>query len=283
MATTTAHRRKYGGADWRKVFDLSRANENSEPIREPDASLISPAGKSLLFVIPAWRRVELSSICFEQQADCLQQLRAQGIDAHALVIADDDNLEAAERAGLETVRARNRLGEKLNRGYLHAAKQGFDYVAALGSDSWISPDRFALLPGEGTILCTRNYTCVSGNGEHQGWFRIDYDAGVGTRIFPTGLLARCAYKPVEPARMQGCDTATLNSICRSVSPALVYTDFHPYEIVGFQSDTQITPYSRMVERFETEWQKPFQGLTEHYPRRLVNKIKAYYREAAANA
>lgn len=242
-------------------------------------TLVSAAGRSLLFVCPANGRVRLARVCYRQFALMLETLRGWGLDAQLVVVADDDNLDAAEENGFVTIEHENRLGAKLNAGYQWAAEHGFDYVCAVGNDSWMHPDRFRWLPAPDALLCTRNYTVVSPDGAEQAWLKLSYDGGTGSRVIPTRWLAGCGYRPVHDSQTSGCDTATLLAICRNVerAPHLVYTDLHPYEVVGFQSpDEQITKWGAWTRHFLHEMQKPFHGLAAHYPGDLVAAVRDHY-------
>lgn len=241
-------------------------------------SLTAAAGRSLLFVCPAHGRVDLATVCYRQFADLLDVLRAGGMRADAVVIADDDNLAAADEAGLLTIEHDNRLGAKLNAGYTYAHEHGYEYACAVGNDSWLHPDRFVWMPDRDSLLCTRNYTCVTADGQDQHWLKLDYDGGTGSRVIPVHWLERCDFKPLEPYQSSGCDTGTLLAICRGVerAPNLVYTDLHPYEVVGFQSEVQVTDWKHFTRRYLHQRQEPFEGLTDHFPAGLVDQIRAHY-------
>lgn len=233
--------------------------------------------KSLWFIMPAYRRFELSAICFAQRARLCQELHAIGVDANVCVIADDENLELAQEHGFATVERENRLGAKLNDGYQFAASQGVDYVCQTGSDEWVDPKRFAVLPEGRQMLCTRNYSAINRQGTRRAHMRIAYDGGVGVRAFKTSLLAYCGFRPLTDDRAKGCDTATLRAILYGGRVEFVYTDLHPLEVVGFQSDLQLTSYERLSVYLVKERKQPFAGLAKHYPADLVAKVKELYK------
>ena len=60
---------------------------------------------SVWFVTPAWRRYELSAVCFDQRAAVIKTLAAAGIEAHCVVIADDGNLALGTEARVPRRRA----------------------------------------------------------------------------------------------------------------------------------------------------------------------------------
>lgn len=241
---------------------------------------VQPAsGRSLLFVCPAYQRVELASICYRQFAEVKETCAGFGLKTEFLILSDDENWDAAADAGLDAVQVANRLGQRLNEGYQRAAEEDYDYVCAIGNDSFVHPDRFQWLPVGDAILCTRNFTCLNSEANQQAALRLDYPGGVGTRVFPIGMLERVNYKPItDPYQMSGCDTETLLALCRGVqkAPDLIYTDMHPAEIVGFQSgDVQVTKWAWWLQHPHTV-QEPFEGLVELYGAGLVDEVRAHY-------
>jgi hypothetical protein len=248
-----------------------------------EVTLQPAAGKSILFIVPAHERVELARICYLQFVYLISKLRGRGLYADVLVIADDENLETADDHCLRILAHDNRLGAKLNAGYRYAHEHGFDYVCAIGNDSWMHPDRLTWLPVGDAILCTRNFTCLNAEANEQAALRLDYPGGVGSRVFPTGMFERVDYAPLDPYQMSGCDTGTLLALCRNVerAPDLVYTDHHPAEVVGFQSgDVQVTKWHWWLQHPHDK-QAPFHGLTDLYGPELVDAIRAHYAAVAA--
>lgn len=255
-------------------------NGNSGSLSE--VTVRPAAGRSLLFVCPAYRRVELARICYRQFASLKNSAALYGLEARFLVLADDENLDAADSAGLMTREAQNRLGERLNTGYRFAYEHGFDYVCPVGNDSWLHPPRFQWLPVGDAILCTRNYTCVNAAADQQAALRLDYPGGVGYRVFPISMFSRVDYAPLDPYQMSGCDTGTLLALCRNVvrAPDLIYTDVHPAETVGFQSpDVQITKWAWFLQHPHDK-QEPFHGLADLYGDSLVDAVRQHYAAVA---
>jgi hypothetical protein len=154
-------------------------------------------------------------------------------------------------------------------------------VCAVGNDSFMHPNRFSWLPVGDSILCTRNFTCLNADATEQAALRLDYPGGVGSRVFPTRMFERVDYAPLDPYQMSGCDTGTLLALTRNVmrAPDLVYTDFHPAEIVGFQSgDVQVTKWHWWLQH-PHEKQTPFHGLAELYGDGLVDAVRDHYSAA----
>lgn len=236
---------------------------------------------TLCFVVPAWKRFKLSEICFAQFSVALERLGEYDVDAQVVVIANDENLELARAENFATIRHKNFLGAKLNAGYAWAAREGYEFVAALGSDSFFCPERIGAfeLPEHGEMLCTRNYAVVAPDGSAQARLRIPYDGGIGTRIFRTDMLEQCDYAPLEPQRMKSCDINTLKTLRRDHQIRFLYTDEHQFEIVGFFSKVvQITVYEELIANWLAEplIDDPFIDLDKHYPRDLLARARTLY-------
>jgi len=242
---------------------------NSEP---------GSSGPGLWFVIPAYKRVELSEICFEQIQRACTVMQGAGISTTCVVIADDANLDIAEQLGWRTIRHSNLLGSKLNAGYQLAAEEDADYVCPLGSDSWIEPRRFFELPQFGQLLCTRNYTVVNKQATKRMQLNVGYRGGVGSRVIPIDMLKECSYRPLEDRLMRGADTATLATIEKSHKVEFVYSELHPMEVLSFQSDIQLNRYAQLKEAFLVKEKKsePFDGLEEFYDLDLVERVRDLY-------
>src|ERR1051325_10020747 len=96
---------------------------------------------SLWFVTPAWQRYELSAVCFDQRLLVMDALRAAGVEAQCVVVADDENLDLARERGFARVEQDNEwLRRRFNDGIEYAAYQGATRIVPIGSDSWIDPD-----------------------------------------------------------------------------------------------------------------------------------------------
>ena len=72
---------------------------------------------SLWFVVPAHGRRQLASICLRQLRRTCDALIENGVDATAVVVADDANLDTARDLGFGWVKRDNRwLSRKFNDG-----------------------------------------------------------------------------------------------------------------------------------------------------------------------
>src|SRR5688572_4958165 len=95
---------------------------------------------SLCFVVPAYRRFDLTRACLRQLLRTCEALVEMGYEADAVVIGDDENIDVANLLGFVTIRRENRpLGRKFNDGIEYAASPEFlgaDVVCPIGTDNW---------------------------------------------------------------------------------------------------------------------------------------------------
>lgn len=246
---------------------------------------------SLFFVVPAHGRIELASICLRALERTCAVLRRGGIDATAIVIADDENLETAAELGFWTYERPNRaLGRKFNDGYEIAAREGADYVVPIGSDDWIDPRLILEAPlPEGAIRCARLCTMVAEDGETAMSVRIHYDGGIGIRILPVELLRPLRYRPAMEERRRAVDASTLIRLRRHYGRRgvpLVYFDLDPLQLVDFKSPVaQLNSFkSCRVHGVGPEGAPPWDELAERYSPELVADVRSLYarhREAVA--
>ena len=125
---------------------------------------------SICFIVPAYRRFELTRVCLRQLVRTCETLCDMGYQADAVVIADDENLDVASLLGFGTIRRENKpLGRKFNDGIEYAASPqhlGFDIVCPIGTDNWVDPELVvAQLPPEGEIGAHRLFTMIHESGE----------------------------------------------------------------------------------------------------------------------
>lgn len=238
--------------------------------------------RSLWFITPAWRRLEISAACFDQRAWACDELRKHGVDANVCVIADDGNLELALDRGFATVKRPNTaIGMRFNVGYEFAAASGIDYVCPIGSDSWVDPG-FILdgiqqtSPDERTVIYSRHYAVIRPDGQRRAQLLVRYDGGT-TMFYPTQVFASCGWKPIDPRAKRGCDGQTINAIKRGGPTRFRVVERHKLETVSFQSELQVTNYDALYQRWGTgETRHAFRGLDRHYPAELVDRMRAMY-------
>lgn len=236
---------------------------------------------SLWFCTPAWKRPDLSQIVLEQRRVACDRLAELGYEASCVVVADDENLDIARSLGFATVNRDNAyLGRKFNDAYQFAAAEGVDYIAPIGSDSWVDPETIAAMLGEiegQQIGASRNYAVIDALGQRRTDTFVQW-AWTLTAI-PTELLAHSGWRPVGENLKRGCDTSMMKEIQRTNRPLeYVYVERHPLEIVAFQSAIQITDFDRLHDKWGVGPIKtrPFAGLAKHYPADLVERMEALY-------
>ncbi|HSE44354.1 MAG TPA: glycosyltransferase family A protein, partial [Gemmatimonadales bacterium] len=246
---------------------------------------------SLWFVVPAHGRVDLARICLAQLRNTCDQLAVSGIDASAVVIADDENLDTAACLGFWGYEQENSfLGRKFNDGYELAAREGVDYVVPLGSDDWVHPDLVAGadLP-QGRIRCARRLVMVSEDGQEFVRLSVAYEGGMGIRVTPTELLAPLGYRPCGEDRKRAIDTHTLRALTtahRDKPQLLEYFDAHEWQLVDFKTPsanlntwamcTTSHPNAQTSLLHEGIEKDPWPSLEEHYPVTSVIEMQAFY-------
>lgn len=240
---------------------------------------------SLWLVIPAHRRYEVTRVSFPQLAWACAQLRERhGIDANAVVIADDNNIDIAHEHGFHTITQANRpLGRKWNDGYQYACNLGADYVCPCGTDDWLDPDYLAQLPGDRQVRASRASSTVSEDGTRLAYLHIDYAGGDGIRIIPRKMLEPSRFRPADDRKERAIDTSVWLTMNRTAPGYEFEYARDPLSIVQFQSHApQLNTYQALVDRFgQGEPQEPWSVLRTRYPSRFVEAAKAMYAERAA--
>lgn len=256
---------------------------------------------SLWFVVPAHGRAQLAQICLRQLRRTCDALTAEGLDASAVVIADDENLKSARRLGFATVRRDNRfLSAKFNDGIQLACDGRLnprvaDYVVPFGSDDWIDY-RVILerLPRPHEVIAYRHAAFVDETGTQLVTRDIDYRGGVGIRVYPRSLMARQRrifanpdifaprYRPADEDLKRGCDTSILVNVTRTFKgdgPVIVYADRHAHQIVDWKSRrTQLNSWDDIVTRFHRgiEPSDPYETLRGTFADEALAEMRAHY-------
>jgi hypothetical protein len=107
---------------------------------------------SLWFCVPVAGRERLTGICLRQLRRTCDSLTQEGVDATAVIVGDDTNLDTAHELGFATVERDNQyLSRKFNDGMQLACDRRYnprpaDYVVPLGSDDWVDHNIFLDLP-----------------------------------------------------------------------------------------------------------------------------------------
>lgn len=308
---------------------------------------------TLCFIVPAHGRTELAQICLRQLRRTCDALTGHGIEASAIVIADDRNLDTARTLGFGTIRRDNTfLSRKFNdgiqaacdphltdpphgiyeyrvlhrRGYRgHPAGTVFaahltpaaerraldrrdieltgrdrityphgqftppygwdetvaDYVVPCGSDDWVDHRILRRLPRHNEILAFRQAAFVNETATLISSREVDYQGGVGIRIYPRSLLAATHYRPADEDRRRACDTSILVNVTRAATHPIriSYGDLHQWQIVDWKSPCeQLNDYAAVTTRFRrgTDHDAPFLALADHYPAEALNEMRRHY-------
>jgi hypothetical protein len=237
----------------------------------------------LWFVTPAYQRFELSELCFRQRRRMIDALATHGVDAHCVVVADDENVELARAAGFDVVEHNNKwLGAKFSAGYNHALAAGATHLLPIGSDSWMAPGLVACMPFyERACTGTAFLSTLRADGRERLDLTIDYGTigfGVAT-LYPRAAFAGERF-PCAPNIRRGCDTSTWNRTARAKGMALDKMRWHHLEYTDFKSyENQTTDYRRLKARHEcdvTGGDAAIDDLRDLYDDDLVDRLRKIY-------
>jgi hypothetical protein len=245
---------------------------------------------SLWFVVPAHGRVELSRICFRQLRRTCDALAGAGIEATAVVIACDENLDTARELGFATVERNNEfLSARFNDGIQAALDPEWnprpaDFVVPCGSDDWIDHRILGTLPGPWEVLAFRHAAFVNERGDRIAARRLDYRGGVGVRVYPSELMRVVDYRPADEDRKRACDTSilvNLTAACRShqkPEPVIVYRDRHEWQIVDWKTHgQQLNTFEMISARHGGQVARdPFAVLAGSFPSEALDEMRAHY-------
>lgn len=241
---------------------------------------------TLWFIMPAHGRENVARACMTQLARTIDRLADHHIDAAAVVIADDANLDTARTLGFGTIEQTNDLlGRRFNDGYQFATDPAVnprpaDYVVPIGSDDWIDHRILLDLPDPNTIHCFRKGAIVNETGHSMALVDITYDAGLGIRVIPRQLIERANHRPAEDYKTRAVDTSTLHGLKRATPGLrLRYRDLHPHQIVDWKtSGPQLNPYRTVLPyaRKGGQHPDPFLELADTYPADALDDMRAVY-------
>ncbi len=244
---------------------------------------------SLWFVVPAHGRLELARICLTQLRRTCDALTAHGIEASAVVVADDGNLDTARDLGFATVERDNTfLSRKFNDGIQLACDPEFNprpatHVAMCGSDDWIDHRILHVLPSPDRILAFQQIAFVREDGTELIPHRVSYTAGCGIRVYPAELMAECGYRPAEEDRERACDTSILIGVrdalrAKGRDVPIAYNDQHPLQIVDWKSSAeQLNAFDAVRNYRDGAPVDPFVALMGVFPRESLAAMRDHYR------
>lgn len=248
---------------------------------------------SVWFIVPAHGRAPLTRVCLRQLKRTCLTLRSRGIDAAAVVIAEDDNLDTAAEMGFGTIEQSNQqLGKKWNDGYELAGRTGVDYVVPFGSDDWVLPAWVELqVRAEGEFRCSRRTSVVSEDAQSLATLEITYEKrggpamGTGVRMIPTGLLQRLGYRPADDVRDRGIDTSVWLNVSRMLgrAPRVSFVECGPFQIVDWKSAEQLNAFEPCLKYQVGELLDPWRVLAGRYPAEALTEMRALHVPEAAVA
>jgi hypothetical protein len=240
---------------------------------------------SLWFVVPAHGRVSLSAICLRQLRRTCDALSAEGLEATAVVIADDENLDTARALGFGTIERDNRfLSRRFNDGIQLACDPQFnpwpaDYVVPMGSDDFVDHRILLELPPADTVLGFQRLSFVRPDGEEITATCVDYVGGCGIRIYPRQVVADLGYRPADEDRYRACDTSILTNVRRAYPEVKIeHREIDPRQIVDWKSaDQQVTSYESIFARHRGQRQTdPFAVLADVFPEDALAEMASHY-------
>ncbi len=243
----------------------------------------------LWFVVPAHGRLGLTAICLRQLRRTCDALADQGIDATAVVVGDDENLEVADELGFATVTRDNHfLGRKFNDGIQLALDPDVnprpaDYVVPCGSDDWVHPGLFTVFPGPGSMVGFKDLSFVREDGQEITYGRVEATGGCGIRIYPPDVMATLNYRPADEDRKRACDTSILYNL-RAAWHDQTHTNLNvihpvtdPRQIVDWKSNgQQLNTYTAVSIHKTSRADDPFETLAEWFPTEALDEMAAHY-------
>lgn len=240
--------------------------------------------KSLWFVVPAHGRLELTRICLRQLRRTCDELLEERIEASAVVIADDENLDTALELGFGTIERNNRfLSRRFNDGMQLACDRAFnprpvDYVVPCGSDDWIAPSVLRDLPRSNTVVGFQRIAFVREDGLELTERFLNYEGGAGIRIYPRAVLSSLAYRPADEDRSRGCDTSILLNLKRASRFRIEHRVIDPRSIVDWKSPgEQRNTYADVAARHRGAMPAdPFVALRDVFPAEALDEMSAHY-------
>lgn len=238
----------------------------------------------LWFVVPVHRRYELTAICLRQLRRTCDALTAEDIEATAVVIGNDENLDTARELGFGTIeRVNDFVSAKYNDGIQLACDPAYnprpaDYVVPCGSDDWVDYRLFLDLPPADTMVGFQRLSFVREDGREMVQRFVDVRGGCGIRIYPREIMGILDYRPADEDRYRACDTSIITNLWRQEHFKVVHREIDPRQIVDWKSpDTQLNPYESLTfHKIFARPEDPFTALADLYPAEALDEMKEHY-------
>jgi hypothetical protein len=241
---------------------------------------------TLWFCVPVHGRFDMTRVCLRQLRRTCDSLTDHGVEASAVIVGYDENLDTARELDFGIVERNNRaLSRKYNDGIQLACDPAYNrrpanYVVPCGSDDWVDYRLFLDLPARDTLVGFKRLMFVRPDGREIMETQVDYPAGCGIRIYPRWLMKLCGYRPGEEDRNKACDTSILMNLQR-IRPNLIIEERNSdaRQIVDWKSDDeeQVTTFGAIVLRHRPKRAgDPFQVLRDIYPDEALEEMRALY-------
>jgi hypothetical protein len=239
---------------------------------------------SLWFVVPAHGRERLTGICLRQLRRTCDSLAENGIEASAVVVADDANLAVAAHLGFATVRRDNQfLSRRFNDGIQLALDPKWnphrvDYVVPCGSDDWVDHRILLDLPDHNTVRGFQHISFVREDGREITSSVVSYEGGCGIRVYPRRLMTRLGYRPADEDRKRACDTSILMNV-RHANPfvRIEHADTDPRQIVDWKTPgLQLNSYEGVSGFGRSHGDDPFTELAGWFPKQSLREMATHY-------
>lgn len=242
---------------------------------------------SLWFIVPAHGRFSLSAICLRQLRRTCDALTDNGVEATAVVIADDENLDTARDLGFGTIERDNHfVAAKYNDGIQLACDPSLnprpaDYVVPCGSDDWVDYRILLELPPPDTIYGFQRLSFVRPDGREMVQRFVNVRGGCGIRIYPRKVFESLFFRPADEDRKRACDTSIMTNVHRAMAPKVMHLTTDPKQIVDWKStDIQLNPYDSLTfHKAFANPQDPFVALAGMYPDEALREMQEHYSRA----
>lgn len=222
-----------------------------------------------------------------------------------VVVADDENLDLAQEHGFVGLDVANdQLGKKWNDGIEFACRDlDADLVAVVGSDDWVHPDVFDVIPrafipepepddgvaviwdpdGVHEAVTGREITLVDLATSRMRCCVPRGRFGVIPFVFPRSALERCSFRPLPDGASYGLDGLMIAGLGHR--PSWIFHDPHPLARVDFKSSVNLNTYDQITRSVGAgpEVLEPWDALAELYPIEIVDMARELSADLAVAA